>query len=150
MVRSRLVKPRATRSALMVASVPELTRRTISMEGNISRTVSASSISCSVGAPKLVPRVHAWFRASRIDRVAVAEDERTPGADVVDVFVAVGIEDVGAFAAHDEGRGAADAALGADRGVDAAGDGEAGAFEELLRACVIHGQSCGLRHRLSL
>ncbi len=39
----------------MVASVPEFTSRTISMEGTASVMASASSISCSVGAPKLVP-----------------------------------------------------------------------------------------------
>ncbi len=70
--------------------------------------------------------------------VAVTEDERTPGADVVDVFVAVGIEDVRSFAALDEGRSAADAAVSAHGGVHAAGNGELGAFEKLLRSCVVH------------
>jgi hypothetical protein len=39
----------------MVASVPELTRRTISIEGNARVMTSASSTSASVGAPKDVP-----------------------------------------------------------------------------------------------
>ena len=41
----------ASRMALMVASVPELTIRTCSMEGTIWRTFSAISTSISVGAP---------------------------------------------------------------------------------------------------
>ncbi|CKU80838.1 Uncharacterised protein [Mycobacterium tuberculosis] len=47
----RPVAPRARRSALMAASVPELTRRTISIDGTSARMASASSISRSVGAP---------------------------------------------------------------------------------------------------
>ena len=39
----------------MVASVPELTMRTMSMPGMMSQMRSASSISSSVGAPKLRP-----------------------------------------------------------------------------------------------
>ena len=48
---SRPVKPRATRTALIVASVPELTMRTISTDGTASQTSRASSTSSSVGAP---------------------------------------------------------------------------------------------------
>jgi len=51
MILLRPVAPRARRMALMAASVPELTSRTISSEGT-SRTISsASSTSRSVGAP---------------------------------------------------------------------------------------------------
>ena len=39
----------------MVASVPELTMRTISREGTNSHTLSAISVSMAVGAPKLRP-----------------------------------------------------------------------------------------------
>jgi len=46
---------RARRKALMVASVPEFTKRTISIEGTASMTSLASSFSASVGAPKLNP-----------------------------------------------------------------------------------------------
>mgnify|MGYP000684065819 CR=1 FL=1 len=49
------VKPRARRIALMVASVPELTIRTCSIDGTISITFSAILISSSVGAPKERP-----------------------------------------------------------------------------------------------
>jgi len=54
----------AVRIALMVASVPELTMRTISMEGTASITISASVISSSVGAPKLQPLSTAAFTAA--------------------------------------------------------------------------------------
>ena len=50
---------RATRAALIAASVPELTKRTISIDGISARTRSASVCSSAVGAPKLVPRLTA-------------------------------------------------------------------------------------------
>jgi hypothetical protein len=48
---SRPVKPRASRTALIAASVPELTIRTFSMLGTASMISSASRLSASVGAP---------------------------------------------------------------------------------------------------
>ena len=60
------MNPRATRIADIVASVPEFTSRTISIEGTASQIASASSISCSVGAPKLVPIPNAFSSAARI------------------------------------------------------------------------------------
>jgi len=59
-----LVNPRATRIALITASVPELTRRIFSMEGKAFRIISASVTSSSVGAPKLVPRPAAFRTAA--------------------------------------------------------------------------------------
>jgi hypothetical protein len=54
MIRERPVNPRASRIALIVASVPELTRRTCSTA--VRRTISsARSTSPAVGVPKLVP-----------------------------------------------------------------------------------------------
>ena len=50
------MNPRASRSALMVASVPEETMRTMSIDGTASTTAFAMRTSSSVGAPKLVPR----------------------------------------------------------------------------------------------
>ena len=58
-MRSRLVAARATRTALIAASVPELTKRTRSIDGMSFATRSASRVSSSVGAPKLVPRAAA-------------------------------------------------------------------------------------------
>ena len=50
----------------MVASVPEFTSRTISMEGTASQMASAISTSCAVGAPKLVPMASAPSSAARM------------------------------------------------------------------------------------
>ena len=63
-MRSRPVAPRASRIALIVASVPDETSRTISTPGTSATTRSASAISASVGAPKLVPRAAAARTAS--------------------------------------------------------------------------------------
>ncbi len=60
MMRSRPVKPRASRMALMAASVPEETMRTISTDGIAFVINSARCVSRSVGAPKLAP----WRMAS--------------------------------------------------------------------------------------
>jgi len=60
------VKPRARRIALIVASVPELTRRTMSTEGSSAQISSAISISPSVGAPKDRPFSAASRTASTI------------------------------------------------------------------------------------
>ncbi len=46
---------RARRTADIVASVPLLTNRTISIDGTASTTLSAINTSRSVDAPKLVP-----------------------------------------------------------------------------------------------
>ena len=55
MMRSRPVAARATRTALIAASVPELTNRTRSSDGISARTFSPSATSSGLGAPKLVP-----------------------------------------------------------------------------------------------
>ena len=49
------MKPRATRSADIVASVPEETRRIFSIDGIMKRTSSPNSTSRAVDAPKVVP-----------------------------------------------------------------------------------------------
>ena len=46
---------------------------------------------------------------------SVAEDERSPGPDVVDVLVAVGVPNIGTFAANQEGRIASNRTKRADR-----------------------------------
>ena len=58
--------PRARRTALIAASVPLETRRTISTLGIASTIRSASSTSSSVGAPNDVPRAAAAVAASTI------------------------------------------------------------------------------------
>ena len=58
----RPVAARASRTADIAASVPELTKRTSSIDGIASLTAEASSISSTVGAPKLVPRAAVSLR----------------------------------------------------------------------------------------
>jgi hypothetical protein len=71
-------------------------------------------------------------------RMPVTENKRSPGADVIDVFVPVDIEDVRSLAACDEGRSTAYTAISSYGRVHAAWDRKPGAFEELLRSCVFH------------
>lgn len=52
---SRPVKARARQITPMHASVPELTKRTISILGTAEMTISARTFSRRHGAPKLVP-----------------------------------------------------------------------------------------------
>ena len=61
----RPVNPRARRSALIVASVPLLTRRTCSTGSTRETISSASRTSFSLGVPKLKPRVAASCTAAR-------------------------------------------------------------------------------------
>ena len=74
MTRSRRVAARASRSALIDASVPELTRRTISIDGTASTISAASSTSRlgrrAEGRPAIGRVVH---RRERL-RVGVAEE----------------------------------------------------------------------------
>jgi hypothetical protein len=60
----------------------------------------------------------------------VSEDERAPGADEVQVAVAVDIPDPGSLTAGDEGRRAADGAMRTYRAIDAARDQALGRLEE--------------------
>ena len=55
MIVSRPVKPRASRIALIVASVPELTIRTSSIDGISLQIRRATSVSITVGAPNERP-----------------------------------------------------------------------------------------------
>ena len=63
-------------------------------------------------------------------RKGVAQNHRAPGAEVVDVAVAVGVVEIRALGALDEGRRAAHGAKGAHRRVDAAGKVALGALLE--------------------
>ena len=64
MMRRRPVKPRATRSADIVASVPEETSRIFSIDGIMKRTSSPNSTSRAVGAPNVVPDAAVWMIAT--------------------------------------------------------------------------------------
>ncbi len=114
----------------MVASVPELTMRTSSIDG--------ISFADAAREPGLDLRRRAERQAERgallhgaHDRlVGVPEDHRAPRADVVDIAAAVVAEHVRAAGALDEHRLAADCAERAHRGIHAAGDVAAGIAEE--------------------
>ena len=99
----------------MPASVPLLTRRTCWTLGTWAMMASASSISRSVGAPKLKPSSGGLLHRLEHGRVAVAQDHRAPGADVIDVALSFGVPHVGALRAFDETRRAAHGAEGAHR-----------------------------------
>ncbi len=91
MILARPVKPRASRIALMVASVPELTSRSRSTGGD-----AADDLGGQLGLRR---RRRAERQAvgggplHGLDdgRVGVAEDHRPPRAHQVDVAVAVGV-----------------------------------------------------------
>ena len=120
----------------MVASVPEEVMRTISTDGTRRAISSARSTSPCVGAPNVVPALGRRDDRREHRGVGVAEDERPPRAHVVDVVVAVDVDDLGAVAALDEDRVAADGAHRAHRRVDAAGQALQRAGVELGRAGV--------------
>ena len=61
----------------------------------------------------------------------VTEDQRSPGADVIDVLVFVGIPKMRALPANDERRIASDRTKGAHRRIYAAGNHLLGAFLQL-------------------
>ena len=103
-IRSRFVNARASRSALIAASVPEETSRTFSIDGTASTISAASSTSASVAAPKLVPRSAASRTASTVSGSAWPKSERPPGHDPVEERAAVVGLDVRAVAAADEER----------------------------------------------
>ena len=104
--------------------------RTISIDGTASMISSASS-RLELASVRRSWRRCAAPRSTACDdaRVAVAEDQRPPRADVVEVAVAVDVEEVRPLAAGDEQRLAADGAERAGRAVDAAGDELAGTGE---------------------
>ena len=132
------MNPRATRMADMVASVPEFTSRTISMEGTASQIASASSISCSGGRAEAGADFERALQRRQNLGMAVAQQQRAPRADVVDVLVAVDVEDVAALAARDEERIAAHAAKGAHRRIDAAGNDVLRPAKQLFGFGVVH------------
>ena len=78
--------------------MPELTKRTRSIDGTSVRTSSASSTSSGLGAPKLVPSLACRASALVEPRRRVAVDHRPPRTDVVDERVAVDVGDAGAVA----------------------------------------------------
>jgi hypothetical protein len=74
--------------------------------------------------------------------MAVPEDHRSPGADVVDIAVAVEVVQVSPFAASEEDRLAPDSAKGAGGAVDAARNELLSAGERGLAAGTGHDELC--------
>ena len=109
-MRSRPVTARASRTAVIAASVPDETRRTISHPGiAVADAFGQNHLGlgrCPVGR---APRRRVADRPEH-HRVGVAEDRRAPRLDVVDVTVAVDVREVGAVRLGDEERLAADGA----------------------------------------
>src|SRR5262245_32999324 len=74
------------------------------------------------------------FNRPQHPRMAMAQDERPPRADVIEIPIAVDVEEIRPFAALDERRLPADGAERARRAVDAAGDEPAGTLKGFLAA----------------
>ena len=115
------------------------------MLGIASRINRASSSSSGLGAPKLVPFRSASCERCDDARMRVAEDQRAPREDVVDVAVAVDVDEVRALAALDEERRAADRAERAHRRADAAREEIERLGEEALRDVAAHARAPGQR-----
>ena len=112
---------RARRTAPIAASVPELVIRSISTEGTRRDLLGQLDLGLGRGA------VAGPARGGLVDRgddlgVGVAEDQRAPGADPVDVAVAVDVDQLAALAALDEEGVAVDLPHRPHGRVDAAGE----------------------------
>ena len=90
------LNPRATRMALIVASVPELTALVNSMEGMAAAIVSAKRHSVSVGAPKPKPRAAASCTAAMTVGWACPTINAPPRADIIHIASAVGVKKISA------------------------------------------------------
>ena len=91
------MNPRASRIALIVASVPELTSRTSSMLGMRSQSSLGQLGSRSRSACRTTGRAARLRTAVDDCGMRVAENQRAPRADVVDVALAVGIPEARAL-----------------------------------------------------
>jgi hypothetical protein len=100
----------------MVASVPELTKRTSSRQRRFEFGGRAEAQAVRGGL--LHGFDHVWMR--------VTEDHRTPGTDVIDEAPAVGGKGVRSRGSLEKDRLTADAAKGANRRIDTAGNVLAG------------------------
>ena len=114
----------------MVASVPELTMRTSSIDGTSSMILRATIVSISVGRAEGQAVLGGLLHRADHRRIGVAEDHRAPGAHVVDELAAVGRPDPRALGAREEDRLAAHAAESAHGRVDPAGNVLAGFGEQ--------------------
>ena len=74
---------------------------------------------------------HRFLHRLHHGRVAMPQDHRAPGSDVVDVALPVGVPEIGAFCTLNKTRCSTHCAERADRRIHAARDQCFGAFEEL-------------------
>src|SRR6266850_39392 len=128
MILSRLVNPRASRIADIVASVPELHMRIFCTDGTAER----------IGNAKAGSMLGRLFDRADNRRMSVAENSRAPGANVIDVLVAIDIINAGAPGAVDEERFTAYPAKCAHRRVHAAWNKLQRLREEFLRALCLN------------
>ena len=121
MIFSRRVCARATRTALIVASVPELTKRTISTRRH-QRAHELAELYFELGRCAEARALSRCGR-ERLDQAArrVPVNQRAPRHHVVDVRASVDVGDARARCAANEQRRAADGLEGANGAVDAAG-----------------------------
>ena len=94
--------------------MPDETKRSFSMEGKQRVTSSARLASAAMEAPKLAPLAAACWMASTTVGKGVAEDHGAPGAEEIEVAVAVFVVEVCAFGVSEEGRVSAYGTEGAD------------------------------------
>ena len=90
---------------------------------------------------KAGPTPGSSFKNSYDCRVGVAQHQRTPGAEVVDVLVSVYVHDTGAASGGDERRRAGDGAEGPYRAVHATGHEALGFGEQGFGLGELHGNS---------
>ena len=136
------VAARATRTALIAASVPELTKRTRSIDGiSCAHALGRASTSSGLGAPKLVPSLRGG--GNRLDqaprRVAVDAADPTTSRSRCNVLPSTSIERASPRARLTNSGDAADRLERADRTVDAAGEQLLSAGKKPERPCRFHG-----------
>ena len=90
------------------------------------RGIAGDDLLCQIGFGGRGRSKAGAVRSGLLDRFdhgrkSVAEDHRSPGTEVVNVAIAIGVPQIGALAALDKGRLATHGAKGADRRVDPAG-----------------------------
>ena len=118
----------------MVASVPLETKRIFSSAG-MARVDESGEFDFEFGGDAEAGAAGGLGGDGLRDlRIGVAEEKRAPGADEVEVAVAVGVVEILGFAAVDDERVGLDGAEGADGRVDAADEEFFGAGEDFARA----------------
>ena len=126
------MKPRARRIALIAASVPLETSRTISTDGIAARDPFGELDLELGGRAERGPARRSL--PGRLHDLAprVTEEQRAPRLHEVDIPVAVGVDHVGALAPNREPRGPTHGSERPNRRVHAAWDRPPRAIEELL------------------